>query len=85
MFAFAFSFGRAETNLLKAAIFLSLAVSCSACGGKGGASALLNAPEAVTAPSNSSVHHIFQVVMFENHGFSQIVGSCRAPYFNSLI
>jgi phosphatidylinositol-3-phosphatase len=53
LFVFVFSSGRAETNLLRAAISLSVAVSCAACAGTGGASALPHPPVVMASPTVS--------------------------------
>src|SRR6185437_5649919 len=40
-------------------------------------------PSATPTPAIPAVDHVF-LVMEENHGFSQVIGSAAMPYFNSL-
>jgi len=47
------------------------------CGG-GGSNQTVTGP-----PAQSSPDHVFLIVL-ENHGFSQVIGSAAMPYFNSL-
>ncbi len=83
MFLFAFFSGRAETNLVKAAICLSLALSCVACGGNGSALAVQysKVPQVI---ASQAVEHI-EIIMEENEAQSNVVDNADAPYINHTL
>ena len=86
MFVFAFSSGRAEPIFLQAAICLSFAISCVACGGNGSASApqFATVPQVIAPISSPAVEHI-EIIMEENEAESSVVGNANAPYINDTL
>src|SRR5581483_8886869 len=58
-------------------------VGCAAAVVLGLASGAYAAPSVTAATTVPRPDHVV-VVIFENHGYSQIIGSSQAPYINSL-
>jgi phosphatidylinositol-3-phosphatase len=76
-----------QYGLRSALIVAVVTIFLAGCGGNGQPAATKQSgPQASpspTPPSISAVDHVF-VVVLENHGFSQVIGSAAMPYFNSL-
>ena len=70
-------------NCLATLLIAALLTLFSGCGSVGNSGSTSNPGNTSPPPSSPSADHVF-VVVLENHGFSQVIGSSAMPYLNSL-